>query len=74
MSSDPNLMTAAVKSLWDGRPGVLILGLRQRSMKEREVSSALSSVGMLTPAKGHVWLVSHPCCCKFVLAKFFHVH
>ena len=42
MSSDPDLMTAAMKSLWDGRPGVLFLGLRQRCMKEREVSTALS--------------------------------
>ena len=41
MSSDPTLMKAAVKSLWDGRPGLLIMGLRQRSIKEREVSGPL---------------------------------
>ena len=68
MSSDPDLMTAAMKSLWDGRPGVLIMGLRQRSMKEREVSNALSSVNVLTHDKGHVWLVSPFCCCRFVPA------
>ena len=59
MISDPDLMQSALKSLWDGRPGVLILGLRQRGAKESEVWAALPGVVLIYLSSDEANLLTH---------------
>ena len=51
VSSNPDLVTAMVQSVWTGRPGVFIMALRRHAVKEREVIPACCSVILKEPPR-----------------------